>query len=102
MTEEAQGPPRGEAAWKAEKQRIAANNDAAYARGRKARAAKNAEAQARERAAAKAGVQEPPDAASSHGRAGTRPRAAHRRGDVPPGAPRALPRAGVRVQADQP
>ena len=54
MSEEAQGPPRGEAAWKAEKQRIAANNDAAYARGRKARAAKNSEAQARERAAAKA------------------------------------------------
>jgi hypothetical protein len=53
MSEESQGPPRGEAAWKAEKQRIAANNDAAYARGRKARAAKNAEAQARERAAAK-------------------------------------------------
>jgi hypothetical protein len=54
MSEEAQGPPRGEAAWKAEKQRIAANNDAAYARGRKERAAKNSEAQARERAAAKA------------------------------------------------
>ncbi len=33
--------------------RIAANNEAAYARGRKARASKNAEAQARERAAAK-------------------------------------------------
>ena len=32
---------------------FAANNDAAYARGRKARAAKNADAQARERAAAK-------------------------------------------------
>ena len=54
MTEDAQGPPRGEAAWTAEKQRIAANTDAAYARGRKARAAKNADAQARERAAAKA------------------------------------------------
>jgi hypothetical protein len=54
MSEEAQGPPRGEAAWKAEKQRIAANNDAAYARGRKERAAKVSEDQARERAAAKA------------------------------------------------
>jgi hypothetical protein len=54
MSEEAQGPPRGEAAWKAEKQRIAANNDAAYARGRKARGAKNSEAQARQPAAAKA------------------------------------------------
>ena len=53
MSEEAQGPPRGEAAWKAAKQRIAANNDAAYARGRKERAAENAEASKRERAAAK-------------------------------------------------
>ena len=53
MSDEAQGPPRGEAAWKAEKQRIAANNDAAYARGRKERAAENAEASARRRAADK-------------------------------------------------
>jgi hypothetical protein len=53
MSEDAQGPPRGEAAWKAEKQRIAANNDAAYARGRKERAAENAEASARRRAADK-------------------------------------------------
>ncbi len=53
MSEQPQDPPRGEAAWKAEKQRIAANTDAPYARGRKARAAKNAEASARERAAAK-------------------------------------------------
>jgi hypothetical protein len=30
-------PVRGEAAWRAEKQRIAANNEAAYARGRKER-----------------------------------------------------------------
>jgi hypothetical protein len=53
MSDEAQGPPRGEAAWKAEKQRIAANNEAAYARGRKERAQKNAEAAARGRAADK-------------------------------------------------
>jgi len=53
MSDQAQGPPRGEAAWKAEKQRIAANNDAAYARGRKERAAENAEASKRRRAADK-------------------------------------------------
>ena len=51
MTDEAQGPPRGEAAWKAAKQRIAANNDAAYARGRKERDAQDAEAAKRRRAA---------------------------------------------------
>jgi hypothetical protein len=51
MSDEAQGPPRGEAAWKAAKQRIAANNDAAYARGRKEREAKDAEAARRRRAA---------------------------------------------------
>ena len=53
MTKEAKEPLRGEAAWKAEKQRIAANNDAAYARGRKERAAKQAAASKRDRAAAK-------------------------------------------------
>jgi hypothetical protein len=53
MSDEAHGPPRGEAAWKAAKQRIAANNDAAYARGRKERDAQDAEAQARRRAADK-------------------------------------------------
>jgi len=31
-------PPRGEAAWMAEKKRIAARNEAAYARGREAEA----------------------------------------------------------------
>jgi hypothetical protein len=31
-------PPRGEAAWQAEKQRIAKRNEAAYARGRKEQA----------------------------------------------------------------
>ncbi|MGH2968288.1 MAG: hypothetical protein ACRDK0_04375 [Solirubrobacteraceae bacterium] len=36
--------PRGEAAWKAAKQRIADNNEAAYARGRRERAARNAQA----------------------------------------------------------
>jgi hypothetical protein len=36
--------PRGEAAWKAEKQRIAERNEAAYARGRRERAARDADA----------------------------------------------------------
>lgn len=54
MSGEAKEPLRGEAAWKAEKQRIAANNDAAYARGRKEREAEFAAASKRERAAAKA------------------------------------------------
>jgi hypothetical protein len=34
-------PLRGEAAWKAEKQAIAARNEKAYARGRKERDARN-------------------------------------------------------------
>jgi hypothetical protein len=53
MGTKADEPLRGEAAWRAQKQRIAANNDAAYARGRKERAAQHAEASKRQRAAAK-------------------------------------------------
>jgi hypothetical protein len=53
MGTKADEPLRGEAAWRAQKQRIAANNDAAYARGRKERAAENAEASKRRRAADK-------------------------------------------------
>jgi hypothetical protein len=41
-------PLRGEAAWKAEKKRVADRNEEAYARGRDDRAARNA-AHARER-----------------------------------------------------
>jgi hypothetical protein len=44
MTKASPEPPRGEAAWKAAKQRIADNNEAAYARGRRDRAARNAQA----------------------------------------------------------
>ena len=33
--------PRGEAAWKAAKKRVEANNELAYARGREERAARN-------------------------------------------------------------
>jgi hypothetical protein len=47
MTTEKGAPLRGEAAWKAAKQRIADRNDAAYARGRKERAAQEAAARAR-------------------------------------------------------
>jgi hypothetical protein len=40
-------PLRGEAAWKAMRQRIAERNEQAYARGRKDRAARNSEFTAR-------------------------------------------------------
>jgi hypothetical protein len=43
--------PRGEAAWKAAKQRIAEANEAAYARGREERAADAADAAGRRRLA---------------------------------------------------
>ncbi len=51
MAKEPVEPPRGHAAWKAEKQRIASRNEAAWARGREDRAAHNADV-ARERRAA--------------------------------------------------
>ena len=41
MSKEAPEPPRGLAAWKAAKQRVADRNEAAYARGRKERADRN-------------------------------------------------------------
>lgn len=52
-TREAQDPPRGHAAWKAEKERIAERNEAAYARGRQERTARNAAAMLGRRAAEK-------------------------------------------------
>jgi hypothetical protein len=48
---EAPEPPRGHAAWKAEKERIAERNEAAYARGRQERMARNAAATQGRRAA---------------------------------------------------
>jgi hypothetical protein len=51
MSNETHDPPRGEAAWKAAKQRIAAANEAAYARGREERAADAAAAARRRRQA---------------------------------------------------
>jgi hypothetical protein len=44
-------PPRGDAAWQAEKQRIAKRNEAAYARGRKEQAERVAAMQRRQIAA---------------------------------------------------
>lgn len=44
MAKEEPEAPRGEAAWKAEKKRIADRNEATYARGRQDRAARNAQA----------------------------------------------------------
>jgi hypothetical protein len=44
-------PPRGEAAWRAAKERIAKANEAAYARGRQERAADAAQAAGRRRTA---------------------------------------------------
>jgi hypothetical protein len=51
MSKEEKEPPRGEAAWMADKRRIAAKNEAAYARGREERAASNARDANRRRAA---------------------------------------------------
>jgi hypothetical protein len=49
--DEAREPLRGHAAWKAEKERIAERNQAAYARGRQERTARNAAALASRQAA---------------------------------------------------
>ena len=46
---ETNDPPRGEAAWRAAKDRVAKANEAAYARGREERAADAAEAAGRRR-----------------------------------------------------
>jgi hypothetical protein len=43
MTKQPSEPLRGDAAWKAAKQRVSDNNEAAYARGRKDRMARNAQ-----------------------------------------------------------
>jgi hypothetical protein len=50
---EAREPLRGHAAWKAEKERIAERNQAAYARGRQERTARDAAARADRQAAEK-------------------------------------------------
>jgi hypothetical protein len=47
-------PLRGEAAWRAEKARIASNNEAAYKRGRERRADADAKAEKRRVAAERA------------------------------------------------
>jgi hypothetical protein len=53
MSQDSNEPPRGEAAWRAAKQRIQQANEAAYARGREERAADAAEAATRRRFADK-------------------------------------------------
>ena len=53
MTDKPETGLRGEAAWKAEKQRISDRNDAAYARGREQRAGDDAKADDRRREAAR-------------------------------------------------
>jgi hypothetical protein len=50
---EAREPLRGHAAWKAEKERIAERNEAAFARGRQERTARDAAAMETRRAAEK-------------------------------------------------
>jgi hypothetical protein len=49
MSQESHEPLRGEAAYRAEKQRVEKANEAAYARGREERAADAAEAATRRR-----------------------------------------------------
>jgi hypothetical protein len=51
--DEAREPLRGHAAWKAEKERIAERNEAAFARGRQERTARDAAAMEGRRAAEK-------------------------------------------------
>ena len=51
MAEKNEEPLRGEAAWRAEKERVAARNEKAYARGREWRKSTADAARARERAA---------------------------------------------------
>jgi hypothetical protein len=51
MADKANESLRGEAAWKAAKERIAKKNEATYARGRRERAEENAEITRRRRAA---------------------------------------------------
>ncbi|HEV2812000.1 MAG TPA: hypothetical protein VGW10_02010 [Solirubrobacteraceae bacterium] len=53
MTDKSAPPLRGEAAWKAEKQRIADRNEAAYKRGAAQRASSEARTEERRRAAAR-------------------------------------------------
>jgi hypothetical protein len=51
MSKQPSEPLRGDAAWKAAKQRVSDNNEAAYARGRKDRMARNVQVADQRRAA---------------------------------------------------
>jgi hypothetical protein len=60
MSQESSEPLRGEAAYRAEKQRIEKANEAAYARGREERAADAAEAATRRRLTERQGMKNLP------------------------------------------
>jgi len=59
-------PPRGEAAWRAAKDRVAKANEAAYARGREERAADAAEAAGRRRLADRQSLKNLPKQPKAH------------------------------------
>jgi hypothetical protein len=60
MSQQSNEPLRGEAAFRAAKERVQKANEAAYARGRTERAAENAAALARRRQIEKAGMKRLP------------------------------------------
>ena len=60
MSQPANEPLRGDAAFRAAKERVQKANEAAYARGRTERAAENAAALARRRQIEQAGMKRPP------------------------------------------
>ena len=53
MTDKDETPLRGDAAWRAAKQRVSDNNDAAYKRGREKREAQHEQENERRRSAAR-------------------------------------------------
>jgi hypothetical protein len=63
MSQQSNEPLRGEAAFRAAKERIQKANEAAYARGRTERAAENAAALARRRQIEQTGMKQPPSRA---------------------------------------
>jgi hypothetical protein len=66
MSQESSEPLRGEAAYRAAKQRIEKANEAAYARGREERAADAAEAAARRRQTERQGMKNLPTQPHGH------------------------------------
>jgi hypothetical protein len=66
MSQGTDEPLRGEAAWRAEKDRIQKANEAAYARGREERAADAAEAAGRRRTAERNSMKNLPKQPHAH------------------------------------